>query len=356
MDLETLFGSEYPYTYGMEDRSLYSRNFVVLRFGEDMLSDLEVIQKFFTLHSLSKDSLHLVFSENMETDGLDLIQQVEYSADGYTGGGKYQFASVTLDDVREFFKDNWEEAQEHGPLVVGDNFVLGLGTSWVVFHSPDYTLVEGLRELAKVQHGFTHSAINEHGHMVLGRQQDDLPVFFLSKAPVSTIRYLPEINWPPHWQEFHDAGMNLLNYSIHHMQDSVRFHVDIDDAPSEIRSLFSEAGISSSVEMVYHGVTAQKRTTNPLLSEAPYKEYGSKQKLQSFVAPVSDVATYIEQRQSELLKDSSVFFGDGFAFGCYDRGVDFVFFDTALKCHFLGALHKLGYRAEKSWWEKPEEN
>lgn len=355
MDLETLFGSEYPYTYGMEDSSLYSRNFVVLRFGEDMLSNLEVIQKFFTLHSLPKDNLHLVFSENMETDGLDLIQQVEYSADGYTGGSKYQFASVTLDDVCGFFKENWQEAQEHGPLVVGDNFVLGLGTSWVVFHSPDYTLVEGLRELAKVQYGFTNSAINEHGHTVLAHQQDDLPIFFLSKAPVSTIRYLPEINCPKNWQEFPEAGMNLLNYSIHHMQDSVRFHVDIDDAPGEIRSLFAEMGLSLSVEMVYHGVTAQNLTTNHLLSEETYREYGATQKLQSFVAPVSDVATYIEQRQTELLKDSSVFFGDGFAFGCYDRGVDFVFFDINLKAKFEDALLTLGYVSEKSWWEKPAE-
>jgi hypothetical protein len=292
----------------------------------------------------------------METDGLDLTQQVQYSADGYTGGSKYQFASVTLDDVREFFKENWQEAQEHGPLVVGDNFVLGLGTSWVVFHSPDFTLVEGLTELAKVQYGFTHSAINEHGHKVLARKQDDLPVFFLSKAPVSSIRYLPEINWPKHWREFPDAGRNTLNYSIHNMQDSVRFHVGIEDAAGEIRALFEETSIPLSADMVYHGVTAQKRTTNPLLSEEPYTEYGATQKLQSFVTPVSDVATYIDQHQEELLADSSVFFGDGFAFGCYDRGIDFVFFNVYRKYYFLGALHKLGYRSTYSWWEKHEDD
>lgn len=356
MDLDTVFGSNYPSTYCMENDSSYSDHFATLRFGNDFLADLDVLREFFGSSSLVEDDVDLIFHSNMDVTSLVSSERKHLASEHYYGGNEYYFVNSDLDCVLEYFATNYEEAQSFGPVLRGDNFLIGFGTSWVVFYSPDISQVEALKELAGTKYGFAYSATNQHGNAVLSRREDDLGVYFLSKAPSSTIKYLPASGYPKHRDALPDAGFAILNYHIHEMEDSVRFHVDIDDAAGEIRSIFEEIGIPLKVSMVYHGVTAQRLEQNFLLSETRYNHYGENETVQNFVLQVEDAPAYLEANGEEILEDRPVFFGAGFAFGCYDRGTDFVFFDAELKAQFEDALFDRGYRAVKWWWEKPEED
>lgn len=357
MDLNEVFGDKDPVTYYMGVDSLYSENFVTLRFGDGFLSDLSVLKDFFADAGLDAGDVDLIFNSGMEHAAFDSEDLRLYDAGnrGY-GRSEYYFVPGQLERFLDYFSDNCGDAQMFCPSIRGENFVLGLATSWVVFYSPDAALVERLRWIAAARYGFIHTVMDSAGHEVRARSEDDLGVSFLSKAPLQTINYLPGYRKPKNWRAFPEAGLEILNFRIRELENAVRFHVDIEDAAVELRSVFGLLGVEPRADMVYHGVIARNSAWNFLLSEVPYNEntLDNEMLLQSFAVEVLDVPGYYATHQAEILSDHTVFFGDGFAFGSYEQGTDFVFFDDALRVRFESALGALGYEPHQWWWEKPE--
>ena len=353
MDLNEVFGDDDPVAYCMGNDSIYSENFVVLRFGDDFLSDLTVLREFLNDSSLSTENVDLIFNSQMDASAFGADELQIYNPGKYGSNNEYHVLKTSLNDSFDFFSSHYEDAQSFGPCVVGGDFLIGFGTSWVVFYSPEVALVAALKELATARYGFIYSAVNGNGHAVLGRLQDDLGTHFHCKAPLSTIRYLPASLSPNHWRAFPDAGLALLNYQIRSLENFVRFHVDIEDASVEIHRIFEAMGIPVRSTMVYHGVTAQRLEHNYLLSEAVCAD-DDEAVLQSFVLPVEDVISYYDAHQEEIILDRPIFFGEGFAFGSYDQGTDFVFFDVNLRVQFEYVLRTFGYEPNSWWWEKPD--
>jgi len=357
MDLDEIFGVYPPVPYFMGHNSMYSPNFLEIRFGDDSLSNLDLLRDFFFRRTIVLgNDVDVIIEPNFESPLPAGVTPVYHSENDLWGVNReYSSFALSLSAVLDYVESPREEPWYFNVLVVGDGFLLGFSNSWVRVYFADVQKTVGVRKLAENEYDYAYSIINEHGHVAIGRTKDSIPSSLVSKASPDTVTDATVFDKPMHWDRFTTDGIEPIIYNMRKMKNHVRFHIPIEEAGAEVWQLFHEMEIPVQATMVYHGVIAQTLDSNCLLSEETYSDAADGTTLQSFAIPLEDAPAYLQENAELVQQDCTLFFGDGFVFGSYDRGTDFAFFDVNLKAKFEDALLTLGYVPEKSWWEKTEE-